>query len=147
MAKPVTIATEEDAGEPLNVIGTKISILASAKQTGGQEYTIQRGAEGTGPPPHSHPWDEAFYVLEGSVDFGLGEEVVTAGPGTLVHVPGGTTHAFSFGPGGGKILEMTSKESRAATLFAGLEREVPPGPPDIGIVRKVFGENGVSLDI
>ena len=26
---------------------------------------------GSGPPPHSHPWDEAFYVINGEIAFGI----------------------------------------------------------------------------
>ena len=37
-------------------------MLASGAQTGGYEIFLQVGPEGSGPPPHNHPWDESFYV-------------------------------------------------------------------------------------
>jgi hypothetical protein len=39
--------------------------------TGSYEIFRQAGPEGAGPPPHSHPWEEAFYVIAGQVTFGV----------------------------------------------------------------------------
>ena len=43
---------------------------------------------------HSHPPDDLFFVLEGTMSFLVGEEWVDAAPGTFLLVPGGVTHAF-----------------------------------------------------
>jgi quercetin dioxygenase-like cupin family protein len=46
-------------------------------------------------PLHVHYRDdETFYVLEGHVEFLLGEEAVVAGPGDFVNVPRGLVHRF-----------------------------------------------------
>jgi len=50
----------------------RITILASSRETGGYEIFLQKGLEGSGPHPHSHPWDESFYVTKGEIDFGIG---------------------------------------------------------------------------
>jgi len=39
---------------------------------------FKRGPEGSGPPPHSHPWDESFFVVKGEIDFGIDDESQTA---------------------------------------------------------------------
>ncbi len=45
--------------------------------------------------PHvHHADDEAWYVLEGTLGFRVGTEVVEAGPGAAVLVPRGTPHTF-----------------------------------------------------
>jgi uncharacterized cupin superfamily protein len=50
---------------------------------------------GGGPPPHIHSReDETFYLLEGEIEFLLGEETILAGPGDFVSVPRGTVHRF-----------------------------------------------------
>jgi quercetin dioxygenase-like cupin family protein len=50
---------------------------------------------GGGPPPHIHRReDETFYLIEGEIEFLLGDEKVTAGPGDFVSVPRGTVHRF-----------------------------------------------------
>lgn len=139
------VVTLESCGDPLTVLGTQISILASNRQTGSYEITCQQGDEGMGPPPHCHDWDESFFVLEGQVLLSFGEETVLCDPGTLVHVPGGTVHAFQYGPGGGRMLEITGKGGTATQAFAAVSREIPPGPLDVAQVTRVFGDNGVKL--
>ena len=50
---------------------------------------------GGGPPLHIHTReDETFYVLDGEVEFLLGEETVTARRGDFVNIPRGTVHRF-----------------------------------------------------
>ena len=66
MPGPIIII-EKSAPRPLNVVGEHITVLASGDQTGSYEVFHQEGAEGSGPPPHSHPWDEAFYIVRGEV--------------------------------------------------------------------------------
>ena len=41
-----------------------------------------------------HDDDEAWVVLEGTLGFRVGDEVVTAGPGAAVLVPKGTPHTY-----------------------------------------------------
>ena len=61
------VVTPDTAPAPLNVVGEKITVLASGAQTGSYEIFRQAGPEGSGPPPHSHPWDESFYVVKGDI--------------------------------------------------------------------------------
>ena len=48
----------------------------------------------TGPGPHSHPEDDVFYILEGTMSVMLGDEWIDAPAGTFVLIPGGVTHDF-----------------------------------------------------
>jgi len=44
---------------------------------------------------HSHADHvDSFYVLEGEVEFRVGDEVFRAGPGSFVAAPAGVTHGF-----------------------------------------------------
>ena len=47
-----------------------------------------------GPGAHSHPEDDIFYVLEGTMSVFVGESWTHATPGSFVLVPGGVTHDF-----------------------------------------------------
>jgi hypothetical protein len=59
-----------DQHEPaLNVVGTQVTVMASNAATQSYGITLQQGKEGTGPPPHRHGWDEAFYVLKSENHF------------------------------------------------------------------------------
>lgn len=142
MSEPFVV-TQASAPRPLNVVGEKITVLASGDQTGGYEVFLQDGPPDTGPPPHSHPWDETFYVIKGEVAFSLGEEHQRAMPGTLVHLPAGTVHWFRCGPDGALMLSITSKKG-ASQLFAAIDREIPPGPMDVAKIVSVITANGVT---
>lgn len=47
-----------------------------------------------GPGAHSHPEDDVFYVLEGTMSFLVGEQWIEAPRGSFVLAPGGVTHNF-----------------------------------------------------
>ena len=84
------------ARKDLEVVGEVIHVLADASQTGSFEIFDQRGPEGAGPPPHPHPWDEAYFMLEGEMDVLLGDRTVVLKVGDFAHVPAGTVHCFHF---------------------------------------------------
>ena len=132
------VVTPTNYDRALNVVGEEITVLASGERTLGYEVFLQRGAAGTGPPPHSHDWDETFYVTKGEIEFGLGDDTSVARPGTLVHVPAGATHWFRFCEGGGEMVSLTSRLG-ASKLFADIDRSLPPGWPCITIVLGMPG--------
>ena len=129
---------------PLNVVGEQLTVLVSGAQTGSYEVFHQAGQEGSGPPPHSHPWDEAFFVTCGDIAFGVGNREAVARPGTFVHVPAGTTHWFRFGPGGGEMLSLTSREG-AAKMFTDFDREIAPDKPDFGRLLEIAESHGAHI--
>jgi len=65
MAVRPFITAPEDYAPALDIVGEHVTVLASGEATGGYEIFLQRGSEGSGPPPHSHPWDESFFVVKG----------------------------------------------------------------------------------
>jgi len=140
MSKPV-VMTPADYKPALNVLGTNVIVLAEGKQN----LTLQSGEEGMGPPPHSHPWDEAFFVTKGAVEFTCGGEVKMCARGSLVQVPAGTVHSFRYAPGGGEMLEMTGEGSGAVRMFAQFDRDLPPGPPDVQKAVEIMTANGLTV--
>jgi quercetin dioxygenase-like cupin family protein len=136
-----------DRKPALTVVGCQVVVLASGSDIEDQQITLQSGDEGMGPPPHSHDWDESFYITKGQVIFTCAGETGVCTAGTLVHVPAGTVHAFRFGPEGGEMLEITGKRSNAVPMFTAVDREIPPGPLDVARVIQVLGQNGVTVHI
>jgi len=47
-----------------------------------------------GPGAHSHPEDDIFYVIEGTMSVLVGERWTHATQGSFILVPGGVTHDF-----------------------------------------------------
>jgi quercetin dioxygenase-like cupin family protein len=73
--------------------------MLAGDDTGGQLSAVDvRCPQGTGPGPHTDPWRESFYVLEGEFEFQVerdGElQPIRARPGDMVSVPAGLGHAF-----------------------------------------------------
>jgi len=130
--------------KPRNVVGEKITVLASSERTGGYEIFLQVGPEGSGPPPHNHPWGESFYVMKGEIALGIGEIEMTAMPGTLAHVHDGTTHWFRFGKGGCEMVSMTSREG-ASRLFADFDREISPEKPNLDKLIEIARRHGLTV--
>ena len=62
---------------------------------------------GRGPTLHYHRSDQMYYLLRGSMNVRLGEEVHKIGPGTLVFIPAGLPHCnWNEGPGTETHFEM-----------------------------------------
>ena len=142
MSKPIISGTSES--KVLTVLGEHIAVLASGDETGSYEVFHQVGAEGSGPPPHSHPWDEAFYITKGEIAFGVGDQKAVGGTGTFVHVPARMTHWFRFGVGGGEMVSLTSRAG-AASLFTEIAREISPSKPDFAKLVEIANRHGAKL--
>ncbi len=90
------LLTPED-GESLSVRGSALLFKAVGATTENAFSLHERHvpAGGRRPPSHVHPDRvEAFWVLSGQAEFDLDGDIVGAGPGTFVLVPGGVAHTF-----------------------------------------------------
>lgn len=91
---PATIVRAEER-QPLNVLGMPLRFLCDSRETGDRWSLFDEDIPfGMGPPPHRHNWDEAYYVLEGQVDFEIDGESVTIGAGDFARLPANTIHGF-----------------------------------------------------
>jgi quercetin dioxygenase-like cupin family protein len=135
--------TKPDDHHPMNLVGEQISVLAHCADTGSYEMFLQQGPEGAGPPPHHHPWDESYYVLDGEIDVLLGDRTVTLRAGEFVHVPRGTVHNFRMRTRTARFLSMNSGGG-AAEFFKEFEREVT-GPADLANAVQVGARHQVQF--
>ncbi len=143
------VLTPDTYPPPLSVVGVDVTVLASAATTGSYEVTMQVGNAGSGPPLHSHPWDECFFVAKGEVDFSFTDRTVKATAGTLFHVPAGTPHGFRIIEDGTTMMEFTGPGSRSTQMFASMDREAPHGAPtaaDVPKIIEILGRNGVTVE-
>lgn len=69
-------------------------------------------------PRHAHSHVDATYVLDGEIEFFDGDEVVRAGPGTLLAAAPGTKHGFrNPGPGPARILALHAPDGGFGQLI------------------------------
>mgnify|MGYP001027539114 FL=1 len=86
------------AGPTLSFLGVNLAYKVSSAETAGAWALLEYIAPPrfAGPPLHWHKvTSEAFYVLEGTVTFRMGEEVFKGAPGSLVCIPTGVLHTCS----------------------------------------------------
>jgi quercetin dioxygenase-like cupin family protein len=145
MSKPIITTSPESYAPALNVLRERITVLASEAATDGYEVFLHRGDESVGPPPHSHAWDESFFVIRGEVHFQIGERTLVARAGSFVHVPKGTVHAFRYGAGGAELLGVTGASSNASKLFTSIDEEIAADAPEIPKVVAVLERHGATL--
>jgi len=91
---PIFLAPGEGRGYPMGRISAIFK--ADGKETASaysiSEWWLEPHTQGPG--PHSHPEDDVFYVIEGTMSFFVGDQWIDAPKGSLVLAPGGTTHDF-----------------------------------------------------
>lgn len=112
------------------------SFLAEGEDTGGRYALVDETAPcGEQVPLHRHPDDdESFYVVDGEVTFFLGGAAgARVGPGSFVHVPGGTVHGFRVESETARYLILTTP--RHGAFYRAITAPSRPGglPPLQGV--------------
>lgn len=76
--------------------GLDMKVLLTTEATGGAISVIIACHEpGEGPPDHVHfNQEEMFFIIEGSYELTIGDQIATAGPGTIVFIPRNVVHRF-----------------------------------------------------
>lgn len=133
-----------EPNETLNMLGEQFTVLAAGEETSSYEVFVQIVPPGSGPPLHSHPWHEAFYVLDGELDFSTGEQNLRAPIGTFVHFPAGSANSFASRGGTATILSLTSRPG-AAAHFRESHRVNSEFPGDFEKLVAVAGRHGLRL--
>ena len=125
-----TFAYEPGEGEALWWVGLLATIKASSEQTGGKYSVVEILApDGYGSVVHvHHREDEGFYILEGEMNFYVGDQMIKAHPGSYLFGPRDVPHAFTVESGPARLLFVFSP--------AGLE----------GLIREM-GEPARSLTV
>lgn len=103
----------KQSNEDLLVLTNVIRVLVSPEETNHTYAVFEENVPPLGgPPPHMHPDEEIFYVLEGAFEFVL-HDVTTpfkAKAGSVVHVPSMALHAFkNVGDVPGKMVVVLGK--------------------------------------
>lgn len=92
--RPVVLGPGEGRSYPM---GPLSAVFKADGDESEQRYSISEwwlDPHTKGPGSHSHPEDDVFYVLAGTMSVAVGEEWVEAPAGSFVLVPGGTPHDF-----------------------------------------------------
>jgi mannose-6-phosphate isomerase-like protein (cupin superfamily) len=91
---PVVLGPGEGRAYPM---GRVSAVFKADGEETGQGYSISEwwlDPHTKGPGAHSHPEDDVFYVLAGTMSVMVGTEWIEASTGSFVLVPGNVTHDF-----------------------------------------------------
>jgi quercetin dioxygenase-like cupin family protein len=142
--RKLIVRNRDGANETMNKIGERFTVLAAGEETGSYEVFVQVVPPAAGPALHSHPWDEAFYVLEGELLFSTGEQDMHAPVGTFVHFPAESPHRLTSRGGTAAILSFTSRPG-AAAFFRESNRIISEYPGNLEQFLAVPGRHGVRV--
>lgn len=140
----ITIKAGE--GTTLNVLGMPLRFLCDAKDTQGAWSLMEEVIPlGLGPPPHRHDWDEAYYVIEGALEFEMDGKPVRVGSGDFAYLPRGTVHAFKgASPSPARVL-IFAAPAHSSAFFEDLNREVRAIPGDLSKMPAIGERHGIEF--
>jgi quercetin dioxygenase-like cupin family protein len=121
-----------DAGTALLGPGDLYRFLVTGAESGGSYFAMEAIVPPNGgPPPHIHRReDETFYVVEGEIEFRLGDDVIAGGVGDFVNVPHDTVHCFrNAGADMARLIVTFSPAGIERFFEETLERALDAGQP------------------
>ncbi len=90
------VLLEGGEGRTVSLRGTEIAFKVESKDAAGASCTEWRAEPGFDTGLHVHErLEETWYVLDGELEFRLGDETVQASAGATVFVPPQVPHAFA----------------------------------------------------
>jgi quercetin dioxygenase-like cupin family protein len=137
-----TITTLE-ASDNLFVLGEALRPLLTNAMGSSVEIFDTSGPADAGPPPHFHPWEEVYVVLDGELEVRVDGESYVLKPGGVAHIPAGTTHGYRNVTDVHFLTIVT--RGNAAKFFAEVSSEVEMNPPDIPGVVRVAADHGIEF--
>jgi quercetin dioxygenase-like cupin family protein len=141
------IVVRSNEGQTLNVTGGGVRFLCTSDQTD-HAWSMMAATlpTGSGPPPHDHPWDEAYYCVAGEVRFSLAGESVTVRPGDFVYAPAGTLHGFQGISESPAQLLIFDAPAHTEGFFKEVDREVK-GPADFAKMPVIGRRHGIRFAV
>ena len=142
--EPITVKNGD--GEKMPVLGTNVRFLLEAARTNHafslMEVELPRDQ---GPPPHDHPWDEAYYIVDGRVWFLVDDKEMIVSTGDFVYAPGGTVHSFrGAGDEPARVLVFDAPAT-AEGFFKEAAKEVVSYPEDLAKVPEIGLRHGLRF--
>lgn len=140
---------EPEAGETLELRGTKVRVLCTAADSVGASTFEINTVPGFDTGSHYHSKiEEQFYMVDGEMELRAGDRVLVGRPGTFVTVPTGVAHGFANRSNvpARMLLVCTppGHERYFAELAEILARPGAPDPEEIAALRARFDTTQVS---
>ena len=150
-----TLIRNRDDGQATWFFNALVTTKAAMSETAGAySLTEHLVTAASNPPMHVQvDEDEAFYILEGEIEFEVDGHVAVATPGTFAFVARGAAHTFSVLTPTARMLVICSGKpaDNLEDFFLGMgepatERALPtPGAPDVDRLVELCDRTGIAL--
>jgi len=147
------VALGPDEGEAIWFLHSRITVKATAAETGGGFGLVESVIPpGFSPPFHvHHREDESFYVLEGELTMRCGEEEFAAHAGSFFFLPRDVPHSFVVeGDTPARMLTLLTPGGGEG-FFVDVSRPAegdglpPVGPVDVDALRRIGEQYGDEI--
>ncbi|WP_194726264.1 cupin domain-containing protein [Noviherbaspirillum malthae] len=99
----------------------------------------------SGPPPHCHPWDETYYVIEGEIRFVIAGQEHIVGRGDFIYAPGGTVHSFKGMSDSQAKMLIFDAPAHSEAFFQVIDKEIREIPHDLGKMPSIGEQHQVQF--
>jgi quercetin dioxygenase-like cupin family protein len=150
-----SLVRRPDEGEATYFFNALMTTKASMAETGGAySLTEQLLTAASNPPMHVQvDEDEAFYMLDGEVEFEVDGQVVRATPGTFAFVARGSAHTFRVLTETARFLVICSGKptDNLEEFFVAMGEPAPvralpePKAPDVDRLMVLTEQMGIEL--
>lgn len=142
---PATIVRAGDR-VPLNILGMPLRFLCDSRETGGSWSLFEEEVPlGMGPPPHRHDWDEAYYILDGEVEFEIDGELVKSTTGDFNYLPRNTIHSFKGASSAPARVLIFASPAHGSEFFEEVNNEVRNLPDDLAKIPQIGQRHGIEF--
>ena len=148
MANHTPAVVAPDEGRVIKVIGLDVTIKLSSVETGGDYYIFQYPMyPGDEVPMHTHEHeDELIEVLEGKLEFTIGDNTSSAEAGALAFFPRNIPHTMRNPfETTAQVRVTVTPGKNFETFFEELSSLPSDGPPDMPKVAEIFSKYGIPI--
>jgi quercetin dioxygenase-like cupin family protein len=153
IAQPTPLAIKPSgAHQAIWMLNSLIAERAISEDTGGAYAVLETWVTpDANPPPHVHAnEDEAFLVLEGSLDVTVGNQTTSLGVGDFAFGPRGVPHTYAVTSGIARLLVISSPGGGERFFRAvgtpAQEMVIPqPQEPDVATVVDIAARHGITI--
>jgi mannose-6-phosphate isomerase-like protein (cupin superfamily) len=145
MAKQA-MTVKSGEGEKLDVMGATLRLLCPGDRTD-RTWSLMEAVLplDAGPPPHDHPWDEAYFIVSGEVRFQIDGKTQLVKAGDFIYAPGGTLHAFQGASAEPARILVFDSPAHSEQFFRELGEKVEAMPRDLPKVLDIGARHQVRF--
>jgi quercetin dioxygenase-like cupin family protein len=143
----IQLFADSSTAERLDVLGSTMTVLATATETAGAyEAVLVDAGPGGDLVPHRHPWEEMYFVIEGTLEVQVGRRVRLLGPRSFVTLPARCLHSFRVTSDHAQFLHV-SMGAGAVDAFRELQvfDVTDPTAEEVDAALAVMARHGIEV--